>query len=651
MKRTLSLLFALLMLMLPVLVVAEPVTSTDVTVKVNGAPVVFPDQGPIIQNDRTYVPLRAVTETLKAEVTWDDNTRTAFVRRNGIQLAIAIGNKEIDVTMPDGAKTVVIMDVEPIIVSDRTLLPIRFVVESLGAQVGWNDQTRTVLIVDESLKAPETPNKPETPESQTKQVVALQMSDRDVTMDRFDSLELILTAEYSDGTRVTVTQDAGWRSSSSSIVTVDKGQVSAKNYGTAVITATYGGKSASCNITVEALDAGIDNIFTSSRFVSVEEENSQYVTAMVNFSDGVEKDITEEAVWHSGDESVAVAENGYVYGVAKGSTVVTVHYEGYEVSIFVTVTPKPEDFSDEDLSTVVYNYKGDDYVVYGEGAGLYTEILQYNDLADSFDASKAVENGKYVVLQTKAKGPMAMMAMDLCLKYNPEVVKPTAVKFYSNGTADSMGTYGEKGFDKDKVTVLCEEVMDEVAFEAGQKITTLTTREGDPVVISTFYRMQPVVLEEQEEFYVFNTYFEKVDGMILSEGDIRLSDDVLMTTLYAFDDITICYGAEANLKDKKWIPDAFYLSEIQEYQGPVPVDFMIGIDTETTLPAGSTAGIITSVTLDDGSVDAPEVTVRSSNENVAYVEGGVLYTVEPGTATISASYGGLESSFDIIVTE
>ena len=648
MKRTLSLLFALLMLMLPVLVVAEPVTSTDVTVKVNGAPVVFPDQGPIIQNDRTYVPVRAVTETLKAEVTWDNDTRTAFVRRNGIQLAIAIGNKEIDVTMPDGAKTVVIMDVEPIIVSDRTLLPIRFVVESLGAQVGWNDKTRTVLIVDESLKVSETP---QTPEVQTKQVTSLQMSDRDVTMDRFDTLELILTAEYADGSRVTVTQDASWRSSSSSIVTVDKGLATAKNYGTAVVTATYGGKSASCNITVEAVDAGIDNIFTSSRFVSVEEENSQYVTAMVNFSDGIEKDITEEAEWRSGDEAVAVAENGNIYGIAKGSTVVTVHYEGYEVSIFVTVTPKPEDFSDEDLSKVVYNYKGDDYLVYAEGAGLYTEILQYNDLADSFDASKAVENGKYVVLQTKAKGPMAMMAMDLCLKYNPEVVKPTAVKFYSNGTADSMGTYGEKGFDKDKVTVLCEEVMDEVDFEAGQKITTLTTREGDPVIISTFYRIQPVVLEEQEEFYVFNTYFEKVDGMTLSAGDIRLSDDVLMTTLYAFDDVTICYGAEVNLKDKKWIPDAFYLSEIQEYQGPVPVDFVIGIDTETTLTAGSTAGIFTSVTFDDGTTNAPEVTVRSSDENVAYVEGGVLFTVAPGTATISATYGGLESTFDIIVTE
>ena len=569
MKKTLSFLLALLMLILPVCMAAETVTSTDVAVKVNGAPVVFPDQGPLIQNDRTYVPLRAVTETLKAEVTWDNDTRTAFVKRNGIQLAIAIGNKEIDVTMPDGDKTVVIMDVEPIIVSDRTLLPIRFVVESLGAQVGWSEATRTVLIVDESLKEPE---KPQEPATQEKQITALTMSDRDVSIDRYNTLELIVTAEYSDNTRAVITQEASWRSSSSSIITVDKGLVTAKNYGTAIVTATYGGKSASCNVTVKALDAGIDNIFTSSRFVSVEEDTNKYVTAMVNYSDGTEKEITEKAEWRSGDESVAFAELGYIYGVSQGSTVVTAYYEGYEVSIFVTVTPKPEDFSDEDLSTVTYTYKDTDYLLYAEGAGMYTEILQYDNLSDSFDASKAVENGKYVVLQTKMKGPLALMAMDLCLKYNPDAVRPVAVEFNRRGEATKLGAYGEKGFDKDDVTVLSEDILD-VPFTAGQKITTLTTRGGDPVLISTFYRMQPVVLAEQEEFYVFNTYFEKVDGMTISQGDIRLSDDVLMTTVYVFDEISICYGAEVNLKNKKWIPDAFHLSEIQEYEGPGVASF------------------------------------------------------------------------------
>jgi hypothetical protein len=39
-----------------------------------------------------------------------------------------------------------IMDVRPIVVNDRTLIPVRFIGEALGANIGWNDATREVTI-------------------------------------------------------------------------------------------------------------------------------------------------------------------------------------------------------------------------------------------------------------------------------------------------------------------------------------------------------------------------------------------------------------------------------------------------------------------------------------------------------------------------
>ena len=94
----------------------------------------FPDAQPFKdQNGRTLIPVRFVTEAMKADVVWNAEDRTAVITKDGITVEITIGEKQLRVTNADGTKSTVTMDTTAIIEDDRTYVPIRFVAEALGA--------------------------------------------------------------------------------------------------------------------------------------------------------------------------------------------------------------------------------------------------------------------------------------------------------------------------------------------------------------------------------------------------------------------------------------------------------------------------------------------------------------------------------------
>lgn len=72
------------------------------------------------------VSIRIVTETLGGEVSWNDATKTVTLKIDG---------KEITMTID---KVLEAYGVAPQIMNDRTYIPIRFVVDEIGAEVNWN---------------------------------------------------------------------------------------------------------------------------------------------------------------------------------------------------------------------------------------------------------------------------------------------------------------------------------------------------------------------------------------------------------------------------------------------------------------------------------------------------------------------------------
>lgn len=93
------------------------------------------DQGPIIENNRSYVPARFIVEALGGQALWDPALKD--------RVRLILGTTMMDLWINDQKHTVVNgvnipVDTAPIIRNNRTLIPVRMVSENLGYQVDWN---------------------------------------------------------------------------------------------------------------------------------------------------------------------------------------------------------------------------------------------------------------------------------------------------------------------------------------------------------------------------------------------------------------------------------------------------------------------------------------------------------------------------------
>lgn len=116
--------------------------DTPISLTLNGAAVPLdPLAPPIIESSRTLVPYRALLEAMGAKVLWDQEAMMATAVLGSNQVQVTIDNA---VGFVNGAAKN--MDVPPRIVNNRTMIPLRFVMENLNCTVGWDEKTRTVSV-------------------------------------------------------------------------------------------------------------------------------------------------------------------------------------------------------------------------------------------------------------------------------------------------------------------------------------------------------------------------------------------------------------------------------------------------------------------------------------------------------------------------
>jgi hypothetical protein len=101
------------------------------------------DDHPVIEGDRTLVPMRAFFEALGAVVEWDDVNFIAIGTRAGTVVRIPVGSVTPTI---NGIPTAI--DVPARIINGRTYIPLRFAGEALGKAVVWEDSTRSIHIED-----------------------------------------------------------------------------------------------------------------------------------------------------------------------------------------------------------------------------------------------------------------------------------------------------------------------------------------------------------------------------------------------------------------------------------------------------------------------------------------------------------------------
>lgn len=112
----------------------------DIKVIINGVTQQY-TQSPVVSQNTTLVPLRGVFESLGAKVDWDSKAKKVTASKNDDTLTLNVGSK-----LAYKNSNPVQLDAATQIQKGQVLVPLRFVSQSLGAKVNWDQTTRTVTI-------------------------------------------------------------------------------------------------------------------------------------------------------------------------------------------------------------------------------------------------------------------------------------------------------------------------------------------------------------------------------------------------------------------------------------------------------------------------------------------------------------------------
>lgn len=127
-------------------------TAKDISIYIAGKKVET-DVPPLAVEGRTFVPVRSIFEKMGAEVTWVGSRQQVIIRSVRARIVLNLGS---DTAYVDNAP--VKLDVPPMVVEQRTLIPVRFVSEKLGYKVTWSQEDYAVYIGEKEVVAEKKPS-------------------------------------------------------------------------------------------------------------------------------------------------------------------------------------------------------------------------------------------------------------------------------------------------------------------------------------------------------------------------------------------------------------------------------------------------------------------------------------------------------------
>ena len=129
-----------------IVVIDEPETVTisfnigDAVLNINGEKIEV--TAPYIAGEgTTLVPLRVISEAFGAEVTWDGETKSVKIVDGTTEIALQI---ESNTAVVNGEEKT--LDAAPELTNDTTMVPLRFISETLGAEVGYVHDTQSITV-------------------------------------------------------------------------------------------------------------------------------------------------------------------------------------------------------------------------------------------------------------------------------------------------------------------------------------------------------------------------------------------------------------------------------------------------------------------------------------------------------------------------
>ena len=184
-----------------------------------------------------------------------------------------------------------------------------------------------------------------------------------------------------------------WASSNASVANVNSGAVSAVKEGTATITASAGGKSATCSVKVSSKIVAVTSITLDKTSLSMQVGETEAITAIVSPDNATDKTVE----WGSSDVAVATVADGIITAKKSGEAIITAKSGSCIAECKVTITVSAESVTLDKTSLSL---------AIGESATL-TATVKPDDATDktvawsSSDESVAkVDNGKVTAVKS-----------------------------------------------------------------------------------------------------------------------------------------------------------------------------------------------------------------------------------------------------------
>ena len=348
----------------PVTVVSKSgeITVTGIELDVDSAEIV---EGSTLQITATVSPAEAAGKT----VTWTSSDSSVATVRNGLVTALKPGSVvitascegkqatcrltviagEVNVTSVTVSPTTLSLEVGGKATLKATVLP----ENATDKTVSWSSDKPSVASVDDNGEVTAVATGSATITVTTKDgnktatcevtvaeeiipVTSVTLSQKTLSLTAGEDATLTATVSPDNSTDKTVT----WTSSNTGVATVDNnGKVTAIKAGTATITASCGGKSDTCTVTVVEKVIPATGVELDLETLTLEVGDKATIKATVLPEDATNKDVT----WSSDNASVAsVNANGEVTAVAPGNATITATTKDGEftASCDVTVTPR-----------------------------------------------------------------------------------------------------------------------------------------------------------------------------------------------------------------------------------------------------------------------------------------------------------------------
>ncbi|MDP4096054.1 Ig-like domain-containing protein [Paenibacillus sp. P96] len=399
-------------------------------------------------------------------------------------------------------------------------------------------------------------------------------------------VQLTAKVTYTDGSTEVVTDDTTWTSDKDSVVYVNKGKLTAYNKGTAVITATYNGKSATVTVTV----GEPSKLAVKAKSVVLDIDDTYQAELTVTYKDGTTENVADEAEWTTTSSAIAsVDSSGLITGMSEGGATITAAYGNMKATIKVEVGLAAELEADKFLIVMSA----------GDAAQLITLTATDSD-GNTRDVTKDAE---WSSSQTTIAS-----------------VKDGSVKAYKKGKATITAKYGGQ-----KVTITVE-VDTATKISASEVSLSMKTGETNNIKITA-------TLSDGSTVDVTN----KVEWTASSYKVATVKSGAVTATGYGKTTITAKYGGKS-------------------VKVPVTVDALKYLETSEVLlnlTVGQQVQLSATATyVDDTEADVTKKGVwTSSRILVATAKNGIIKGVSKGKTTVMLKYAGKTTKVVVNVTE